>query len=305
MKRNEYFYIAQYLSLNNSLFYNNDFISSSNKKDIENIFINIEKLENKYKIDNFKLLYFNRVSINKILYDKDEIIALNSEDIPNLSYYFYVSLLIRFDENIINYSYSIEFIKKLYNQNININENDIYKKIIVSKIILDLIDNYKDIPDNNYDNDKNELEKIKNGNLNLIEKNLYIFKNINLNYNLKDIKKKNIDEIYIDIIEALIINNKIKDYEYTYNITYNIIRQLNLESIEITEENIFNRIKNILDKTNNYINQYLISEEEDLFNSIKIDFYYILLKYILKSPIYIYQTIIGNKKINYKINKYK
>ena len=96
MKRNEYFYITQYLSLNNSLFYNNDFILSSNKKDIENIFINIEKLENKYKIDNLEivqLLYFNRVSINKILYDKDEIITLNSEDISNLSYYFYVSLL--------------------------------------------------------------------------------------------------------------------------------------------------------------------------------------------------------------------
>ena len=303
MDTKEYFFIdlVKHLSLNNTafyfLFYKGNFISLSqinNKDDIEKKIMDAEILEKTYKINKIefvKLLYFNRNSIYNILYENEEIISLKWEGISDLSYYFYVSLLIYKNVNIISVSYSLEFIKELYNQNININKNDIYKKIILSKIILDLIDNYKqciDIEDDDDDNDNNndnELEKIENYNSNLIEKNIYIFKNINLNYNLKDIKKKNIDEIYIDIIEALIINNKTKPYEYTYN----IISQLNLESIEITEENIFNRIKNILDKTNNYINQYLISEEEDLYNSIKINFYYILLKYILKSPIYIYQ----------------
>ena len=52
-----------------------------------------------------------------------------------------------------------------------------------------------------------------------------------------------------------------------------------MESIKITE-NIINQIKKILDKNNKYINQYLISKEEDLYNNIKINFYCILLKYI-------------------------
>ena len=155
MDTKEYFFIdlVKHLSLNNTafyfLFYKGNFISLSqinNKDDIEKKIMDVEILEKAYKINKIefvKLLYFNRNSIYNILYENEEIITLNWEGISDLSYYFYVSLLIYKNVNIISVSYSLEFIKELYNQNININKNDIYKKIILSKIILDLIDNYK------------------------------------------------------------------------------------------------------------------------------------------------------------------
>ena len=286
--------LVKYLSLNNSIFYDSNFLllsTNKNKDKAFNILLDMELFEKKFKTDKkeiAQILYFNRKSINKILYDKEEKIKLNSEGIQNLSYYFYVSLLINDDPNVINYSYSIEYIKKLNNIAKNNNNNYIYSKIIISKVILELINNYdeeesEDIEDNNK-KEKEEIEQIENYNKKVIEENINIFKKLNLDSKLKKIESILIDEIYVKILKDLIIENKIKDYEYTYN----IIRQLNLESIKITE-NIFNQMKKILDKNNNYINQYLISKEEDLYNNMKINFYFILLKYILKDFIFIYQ----------------
>ena len=309
---NYFLELIKHLSLNNSIFYDSNFLLSSKNKNIENIFdilFDIELFEKKYEIEPLKiveLLYFNRSSINKKLYEKEEKINLKSEGKQNLSYYFYVSLLIKDDPNIINYSYSIEYIKILNNILNNNNNNDIYRKVIISKIILELISNYdeeeceEDKEDNNK-KEKEEIEQIENYNKKIIEENIDIFKKLNLNYKLKKIIESiNIDDIYIEIIKDLIIENKIKDYEYTYN----IIRQLNLESIKITKK-IFNQMKKILDKNNNYINQYLISKEEDLYNNIIINFYFILLKYILKDSIFIYQIELLLKTRKFIINLLK
>ena len=83
---------------------------------------------------------------------------------------------------------------------------------------------------------------------------------------------------------------------------------MDFESISITQI-IFNKIKILLD---NDINNYLISKEEDLSNNKKINLYYILLKYILKQQIFIYQInfFIKTRKfiiklINPKINYFE
>jgi len=62
---------------------------------------------------------------------------------------------------------------------------------------------------------------------------------------------------------------------------------------------MFDELFKILDEKEEYIIEYLISDKEDLFNEKKINFYYILLKYILKNQIYIYQFkfLIKTKKI--------
>ena len=51
---------------------------------------------------------------------------------------------------------------------------------------------------------------------------------------------------------------------------------------------MFKEISKILDKEQNYLTEYIISDYEDIFNIKKITFYYVLLRYILKSNYYIY-----------------
>ena len=101
-----------------------DFIQNSEIKDKDNVeksLIDIQNIVNNYytnKLDLVKFFYLNRLSIHEILYKYGKIIRLNYNDEKeeNLSYYFYLSLLIRDNDDIINYSYPKEFILKLNNQ---------------------------------------------------------------------------------------------------------------------------------------------------------------------------------------------
>ena len=120
-----------------------DLINNSeikNKSDVEKSLIDIENIENNYcnnKSDTVKFLYSNRFSIHNIIYKLDIIIRINFKDKKeeNLSYYFYLSLLIRDNDDIVNYSYPIEFIKEIVNQTKKDNDK-YYKIIIISKIII-------------------------------------------------------------------------------------------------------------------------------------------------------------------------
>ena len=232
------------------------------------------------KYNPLKLYYFNKSYIHRILYEKEESIILNSnKNGENLSYYFYLSLLIKDNPNIINYSYSFQFIKEI-NDNIQ-NNNNRYKKFIISKIILELIENYKNV-DGCSEYQNNKIEKIESENNKIIEDNINNFnKEFNLEWKEEQIKSKKIDEIYLKIIKSLIENNKFDKYEYIYN----IIKELDLELIDITKT-IFDGIHDIIKRKEN---DYLIDNKDDLFNNKKINFYYILLKYILKNSIFIYQ----------------
>ena len=232
-----------------------------------------------------KFLYFNRNKIHKILYDLEEIIDLDG--LKNSFYlylYFYLSLLIEENPDVINYKYSINFIRNLNEEQIREN-NKIIKKIILAKIIIVLISNYKqnENADEDEDGDKNEeeLNKIKKYNDDIIHNNKKVIKIFNLEEN--DILEKDIGKIYVQIVKYLIINKKLEDIEYAYN----IIEQIGLESINLTK-NMYIEISKILDKKESYLNEYIITKYEDIFNSKIITFYYVLLKYILKSKYYIY-----------------
>ena len=275
---------VKYISNNNYVKNDIELINLSglkNKKEYEKTLINIDCLEKKYKLKKLeivKLYYANRSSIHKIIYNLDKIIRLNyNNEIEerNLAYYFYLLLLIRDDDTTINYSYSIEYIKKL-KESLIIGNKDKYYDLIISKIINDLINNYKGLDECEYNN--KELEKIENENNERIND---ITKELEINY--EDFKNKKIDEIYSNIILSLIKKNKFEDYDFTYN----IIKQLDLESIDITYK-IFEDIENILNKDENIKKRYQISNIEDLYDDKKLNFYYILLKYILKNSLYIY-----------------
>ena len=264
------------------------------KKFINKFFINLENIKEYYNInkkDLFKLLYFNKKIYNNILYELDNNFEINlNRNNKYFSQYFYLSLLIKENNNIINYCYSIDFIKQIDSYNNNNNDN-LIKRIIVSKIIVDLIGNYKGFEENNY----NYVNSIETENINIIKDNINIFKKLDLDLDYKYFKSKTIDIIYVRIIKEMILKKKFKNYEYVLN----IVNQLDLESIEITQK-MFNEIDDIFNDENN-INEYLLSKDEDIIKEEKINFYYITLKYILKNSIFIY---LQKSKFLMKVRKY-
>ena len=233
-------------------------------------FSEIEKLM-KLKEDIFKYLYFNYKIIHKILYDTDEIISINLRNSNNfdLSYYFYLSLLITYNTNTVDFKYNINIIKNINEQIIEKNNN--IKKILKYKLILDLIENYKQ--SNEYDEYKDNkiLNEIKSN----INENIY--DEFNLGLNINNCKEINMDKIYINIIQSLIRGKKLEN-------SFNILKKLDFEKITFTKEMIEEILKE------DYINEYNILDINDFLNIEKLNFYYILLKYILKNPYYIYQV---------------
>ena len=108
------------------------------------------------------------------------------------------------------------------------------KQGIISKFIIDLIHNYKGT--DNYDENKEYeiLNNIENEMINIIY-NVDIFNQISYSgNNILDIK---IDELYAEIIILLIKEKKLENFSYVYN----IIRQLELKQINITNVSL-NRI---------------------------------------------------------------
>ena len=99
--------------------------------------------------------------------------------------------------------------------------------------------------------------------------------------------------MYIEIIVALIKQKKLEDFEFTFD----IIKQLNFENIDITKI-MFDKLYEILNNNEYYINDYIISNGKDLYNEKKLNFYFILINYILKNPIYLYQIPFLIKTIN-------
>ena len=196
--------------------------------------------------------------------------------------------------NLIDENYSKnKIIYKRVNSNSNYQiidklEINKYEAIIKAKLFNELIDYYNQFY---YDKDiKKELDEIKQINKEIITNNITIFL-LDFNYEEKNIESKDIINIYSDIIYGLIKTNKI-DY---YNFAYNIINQLDLENIYINEE-FFNKLNSILNPENNNIERYIITEKQDFFNQIKINFYYIIIKYLLKDSLYKHNALFTNTK---------
>ena len=268
---------------------NNDPISKliSNYNDITKIL----KIEDKLKLSTF--FSFHKEIIHKILYEYEEVINIKTdEQKKRLDYNFYLNLLINDNLEVINYSFPFDYIININNERKKI--EDKYKLIFISKCIIGLIYNFKGTDEFNDDENQKILVKIENENKNIIKNNIKVFNTINLDLDEKNIESIKIDESYILLIKSLIINRIFDDYEYTCN----ILNQIELIKINLTKD-MFDELFTILDEKKEYIIEYLILEKEDLFNEKKINFYYILLKYILKNPIYIYQFkfLIKTKKI--------
>ena len=193
-------------------------------------FKEIEELLSKNLYNIIKSFYFSKKKIHDILDEKDELINIELYKIKNnLANHFYLNLLINDSEIKVNYSYSIDYIKKI--SGISKDLNNKFKEIFKAKYIFDLIENYKQIQEDDEKEDE-IINQIKEDNEEYIKNNISIFKEINLNLDDKKFKSKKIDEIYSEIIISLLTHKIFENYKYTYN----TIKDIDLENIDITEK---------------------------------------------------------------------
>lgn len=288
------------LPLKISLCYNTSLIQATeiHKNDpIYKLISKYQDIENIQKMIDVKItqfLYFNKEIVHRVLYDSNKIINFEyDENNNNLSFYFYLLLLITDIPYIINYTFSPKYIKNIN----NLRMDKKLKTIIISKIIIELTKELKNTYDLTGDENENKINDNINNNKKIIENNINYFKELEINMTIEDFCELKLEKIYIIIINALIIKKKFEDYNYTNN----IIEQLDLKNIKLTKT-MFEELNEIFNSNKSYINDYLITKEEDFSNKNIINFYFILFKYILKSSIYIYQIpfLIKNKK---NINK--
>ena len=226
-----------------------------------------------------KCFNYNKSNINEILYTSEDIIIIKYRLSDNLSFYFYLCLLIEENLFITNYIYNLDLIKKIYNTR----KNNYLYKIINSKIIKTLIYNYKGFEIVEEENLK-EAIKIEKENILLLDNNIHYLEENNINLNKNDILNGKIEVIYIKIIISLIKSDKISDFNYMNE----IISSLDTENIDLTKFMYEELVKEINSKEE-YFQKLKILNLNDLSNNDKINFHYFLLKYILKSSIYIYQ----------------
>ena len=93
------------------------------------------------KSENIIILFFNKDIIHNILYNSQTNIRIEPDDTKiNLYYNFYLVLLILDKENT-NYEYNIEYIRKINNERKRLKNE--YRFLLMSKIVLELIKNYK------------------------------------------------------------------------------------------------------------------------------------------------------------------
>ena len=242
----------------------------TNNDDIKNIYKEI-----KYR--NKKIYYFSREKIHKILHKSQNYFCFEEnqdlKDISNnLSELFYLSLLV-LNNGECDYIYSFNYIKLIYDYLKN-DENNIkqYKNQIILIILNCIIENFKDIDEYKYE----EMCEIKYKNL-LQEMDSFILNNLNYH------SKKKIDVIYLEIIISLIKNRRFNDYKSCYD----LIKDLDLENIDITPT-IFDGLSKTLNSEEEYMEFYKLKSDQDIKNETKINFYYILVIFILKNSIYIY-----------------
>ena len=250
----------------------------------------IKLLKNVNTDDYTMALYLNKTKIDQLLYDEDKIIPIINECMNKdcLKSMFYLVLAIKSQNFIINYSYESVLIKKLYL--IIKNEKSGLRKYILYFLFDIMLDNYQELNNTEESFSSDELEKISEEIKSHIEEQKQFLNNItkiNIISNEQDKEKElnEIEEIYNNIVISLIKNKKLDDYEYSKD----IMEQLDLDNIELTNK-IYEEIKKLFDdkKKEDYINNYQIKNSDNLFNERFVNFYFILLKYVFKNSIYIY-----------------
>ena len=244
----------------------------------------IEALINSNNPKTFALMYNFRDSIHQILFDSDKIIKLKPNLIKEgLSDLFYLNLLIRSQSDIMNYAYEFDFIEKV--NNMRKNTNNCLTIFVFSMIIMELIKNYRESDVYDEENEEEIVNKLYEENKKIRDGVKDVLNNLNLKLTEEYLEDNMISEIYIEIISSLIEDKKLNDYDYCSN----ILNQIDLKNIELPEY-IYNKLLNIFNKNEEYINENKLLQMDDLFNEQKLNFYMTIFVYIFKESIYIYNV---------------
>ena len=193
-------------------------------------------------------LYLNRQKIHKILYDFDSTITINEEMLKEYVDYYYLYCLINYQSVLVNFKYNFQIIQDAYDkQKIS---KGIINRIIMSKIVISIIDNFLAEEEEN-----DIIEKCTNIKTKCIE---YIIQNkeelnkYQKNLDMDNLEKSDvsIEDIYSDIIYNLIISNKLNKSE-------EILKELEIKKIRLNKT-FYDSIKKAFSEEN--INNYEISE---------------------------------------------
>ena len=247
--------------------------------------IKLDEIKELSDYSNFlKFVYFHKNTIHNILYEEEEIIYIKDINDNDLCSYIYLNFLIDDNTNVVNYQYPFELIRKINNMQTKEDKKNNIKVILLAKIILNLTKNFEEIDESAQNTTKNEkeLNDIKNYNIGLINNNKDLLKEYEPFEN--DITQMTLEEFYCLIIKNLIIKDKINES----NETNKIIKVFEFKSFNITKK-ILDELKILLNEEEEYIKKYKINKFDDIFNKEKIIFYYVLLYYIIKNNIYIYE----------------
>ena len=269
-----------------------DLLPVQNQKIAPNLINNvsdiIEILKSKKK-EKWKYIYINNKNINQLLYNYDENINIDDNDaiiFRDFEYLFYLDCLISNEDDIINYIFSKKFINDIFiNLKIVRNDNNIFEVINSLKIVLNVINNYKECDNYDETTDEKELNNIENYCKTTINENFYIFEDIEFEIKKDKFYSISTEGIYTEILNNVFKSDKFDDYEYINKIA----NYLNLEKIQITE-NMFDEFNKTLNMENDCAKTYLIQKVEDLFNIKIINFYLFMIKYVYKIPFYYYQV---------------
>ena len=293
-------FLAKILNQRNNFFVNKDVITDPITEIINNN-DEIQKIIENASDGIFLFLYSNQHKIFDILYESDAVIDLNDlkDKITELSDLYFLDLLL-IDKDIIYFIYPFEFITNI--NKVQKNCDKVYRKIFLSKIMIDIINNFNNNSDNELNEEqKKEIQIIEEENQNIIKKNFNSFKQISKLEDVDSFNEKNIDEIYADIICNLIYGNFLTNDQKIND----ILEQLDIKNIEITRP-ILNKLDEIFKSSNKFINKFKVSNIIELIkNKDYINFYYFLFAYILKHPYYIYQFEFLNQIRNNLINTLK
>ena len=270
------FKIRKYLAENSLLFLEKN-IFLRNKLFLD--YNEIENLINDRSDQSLKTLYFNKENIENILYDSDRTILIDDIKLEKFSDLFYLELLLTDNPDILNYTFSGKIIPALYEKLNTITECP--KKVITSKILIDLIESYKGFCEEEEKIGEENLEKMtekcKDKIKEEIKNNEVIYKSYEY------IKEQSIDKIYMNFFIQLI-----KSENLNFDDVYNMIKCLEFGELNITE-NMYQDLKDFINIKENNAKKFFIEKIEDLININKIHFYYIILKYILKNRLFLYQ----------------
>ena len=247
-------------------------------------FEDLEKLLEFYKENNLNIpenIYFCMTNFHTILYNNEETIDIASYNIKiDLNNLFFLDLLIMENLETLNYEYSFDFIKKIHDSN---KEAKSLRKVIISKIILELLKNYEGLDEYDESEDKEKVDELRNENEKIIQDNIGDLKKLDSIFTVDYIKNEKLDELYINIIGKLITSKKFEDNDYISD----IMIQLDMENIHLSN-GMFGKLSEILNESN--LENYTISSKEDLYDEKKINFYNILFKYVLKNTFFVYRN---------------